>query len=88
MNTKKHLQGGTLRKVMVAEIFRAMKYYAGQSNVVENAAIELGITARTLRMWRGPVAKGGWVELQPDTTTFYDLINEQIKKKKRNEKRL
>lgn len=61
---KKHLDNGSLRKVMADEIQRVIKKYAGQTMAVEQAAIELGVTPRTLRIWRGPVDKGGWPELQ------------------------
>lgn len=61
---KKHLQGGTLRKVMAAEIFRCLKFYANHSQPIDMTAMELGITPKTLRLWKGPVEKGGWQELQ------------------------
>ena len=61
---KKHLEGGTLRKVMAEEIIRVLTKYSDDSQVYERAALELGITPRTLRVWRGPVEKGGWEELQ------------------------
>lgn len=61
---KKHLSGGTLRQVMVAEVQRALDKFSGQTLAIEQAALELGITPRTLRVWRGPVDKGGWPELQ------------------------
>lgn len=61
---KKHLQGGSLRAVMVQEIIRVIRKYATQDQKYEHAALELGVTPRTLRLWRGPVDKGGWSELQ------------------------
>lgn len=64
MSIKKHLQGGTLRKVMVNEVKRCLKLYVGQPQSIEKAAIHLGVTPKTLRLWKGPVDKGGWEELQ------------------------
>lgn len=63
--SKKHLAGGTLRAVMAAEILRVLEKYQDDSQLYEKAAIELGTTPRTLRVWRGPINKGGWEELQP-----------------------
>jgi hypothetical protein len=63
---KKHLQGGSLRRVMVHEILRVMKKHAGSHSPIASAAVELGIAVKTLRQWKGPVDKGGWSELQPD----------------------
>jgi hypothetical protein len=88
-NVKRHLEGGSLRKVMAAEIVRVIRKYAGQSQSLEHAALELGVTARTLRIWRGPVEKGGWKELQQDTDKFYEAIEQESKKgkKKRSSKK-
>lgn len=52
---KAHLVGGTLRTVMVAEVLRSLKANKGR---VDPAALELGITPRTLRLW-----KHSWPEL-------------------------
>jgi hypothetical protein len=49
---------------MAEEIKRVFEKFSGQDQSVEKAALELGITPRTLRVWRGPVEKGGWTELQ------------------------
>lgn len=56
MAYKEHLVGGTLRSVMVQEVLRAMKANKGH---IDTAAVELGITPRTLRLW-----KANWPELQ------------------------
>lgn len=64
MTVKRHLSGGTLRKVMAEEILRVLKATQGDSMALEKAALVLGVTPRTLRVWRGPVEKGGWEELQ------------------------
>lgn len=61
---KRHLQGGSLRKVMANEILRCIKFYGNESQPIDKAAMELGITPKTLRLWKGPVEKGGWQELQ------------------------
>lgn len=61
---KKHLQGGSLRKVMANEILRCLSIYGNESQPIDKAALELGITPKTLRLWLGPVEKGGWQELQ------------------------
>jgi hypothetical protein len=62
---KKHLEGGTLRAVMVSEIKRVIEKYQDDPQAILKSALELGTTPKTLRQWRGPVEKGGWVELQP-----------------------
>lgn len=66
MEIKKHLGGGSLRKAMAAEIMRQLAEAAkvAPTQIVERAAFALGITPRTLRVWKGPVDKGGWEELQ------------------------
>jgi len=64
MHIKKHLSGGTLKVVMAEEIKRVFAKFSGQDQPVEKAALELGITPRTVRVWKGPVEKGGWTELQ------------------------
>jgi hypothetical protein len=64
METKKHLEGGTLHTVMASEVKRALVEFSGQDQYIEKAALQLGITPRTLRVWIGPVEKGGWEELQ------------------------
>lgn len=64
MQIKKHLNGGTLRAVMVAEIKRVLAKFANEELSLEKCAVELGLHHRTLRVWRGPIEKGGWPELQ------------------------
>ena len=54
MSVKKHLVGGTLRAVMVEEVRRVMAL----EGHIDRAAVVLGITPRTLRVW---LAK--WPEL-------------------------
>ncbi len=61
---KKHLEGGTLREVMVEEIKRVMHKHQDHPQSVLMSACELGITPKTLRQWKGPMEKGGWKELQ------------------------
>lgn len=61
---KKHLVGGSLRRVQVDEIKRVMASHAGEAQFIERVALELGVVPRTLRVWVGPVEKGGWPELQ------------------------
>ncbi|UOF79052.1 heliX-turN-helix motif protein [Caudoviricetes sp.] len=56
---KEHLVGGTLRKVMVDEVLRILRRHNGR---VDPAAIELGITPRTLRLW-----KAKWPEFKDVT---------------------
>lgn len=63
---KEHLKGGTLRKVMVTEIKRVLRKNADHHAPILKSALELGISPKTLRQWRGPIDKGGWEELQPD----------------------
>lgn len=88
MAIKKHLEGGTLRQVMVAEISRVLTKYSEDSQFYERAALELGITPRTLRVWTGPVKKGGWAELQPEHVVeqVLGILNEKGKQKKRSSK--
>ncbi len=64
MHIKKHMSGGTLRTVMAEEIKRVFEKFSTEDMPVEKASLELGIAPRTLRVWRGPVDKGGWIELQ------------------------
>lgn len=64
MNIKRHLAGGTLRQVMVTEVKRVLGKYQNSDQPLVSAALELGVTPKTLRQWRGPIDKGGWVELQ------------------------
>lgn len=61
---KKHLNGGTLRAVMVEEIKRVLTKFSGEDQFVEKVSVELGIAPRTIRVWLGPVEQGGWEELQ------------------------
>lgn len=62
---KKHLEGGTLKQVMVREVIRVLEKYQGDPQAILKASLELGTTPKTLRQWKGPVDKGGWSELQP-----------------------
>lgn len=62
---KKHLEGGTLKQVMVREVLRVLEKYQGDPQAILKASLELGTTPKTLRQWKGPVDKGGWNELQP-----------------------
>lgn len=62
---KQHLAGGTLRKVMAKEILRVLNKHQDAPQRFERMAVELGVTPRTLRIWLGPMHKGGWEELQP-----------------------
>lgn len=64
MQIKKHLSGGTLRTVMAEEIKRVIAKFSGEDQAIEKAALELGVTPRTIRVWKGSVDKGGWPELQ------------------------
>lgn len=64
MQVKRHLQGGTLRVAMAEEIKRVLSKYQDQDQPVEKSAMELGISPRALRVWKGPVEQGGWEELQ------------------------
>lgn len=64
MEVKKHLSGGTLKVAMVEAVKAAVYKFAGEGQALEKAAIELGITPRTLNIWLGPVDKGGWAELE------------------------
>lgn len=80
MNVKKHLEGGSLRRVMVEEIKRCFNKYQNDSQPIERAALELGITPRTLRVWKGPEEKGGWKELQGNGGM--ELLNKALPKGK------
>lgn len=66
MAIKKHIAGGTLRIVMAEEIKKQLAVAANghPDQYREVAAIALGITPRTLKVWLGPIDKGGWSELQ------------------------
>lgn len=89
MSVKKHLQGGSLRKVMAAEILRALRFHGNDSQPVDKAAMELGITPKTLRLWKGPVEKGGWQELQvPAGKAVETFIKAVGYKKKPTKKRV
>jgi len=55
---KEHLVGGTLRTLIVAEVKRVMGEKSGH---IDGAAVELGITPRTLRVWLKK-----WPEFQVD----------------------
>ena len=80
---KKHLQGGTLRKVMATEVLRCLKLFTNHSQPIDRAAMELGITPKTLRLWKGPVEKGGWHELQvPAGKAVETLLKAATKKYK------
>ncbi len=69
-----HMMGGTLRRVMANEVRRVMSKYAGAHNSTQAAAKELGITTKSLRKWKGPIEKGGWMELQPTMGDAMDRI--------------
>lgn len=90
MQIKKHLTGGSLRRVMVAEIKAVMSEVAKTeeifSRVIDKSATELGITPRTLRVWLGPVDAGGWDELQPTRADLEKLIVTLQKKAKKARK--
>ncbi len=89
MQTKKHLEGGTLHTVMVTEVKRTLHKFSGQDQATEKAALELGITPRTLRVWMGPEAKGGWKELQGQGGMAKVLgVKPKSKKKKKTAKKL
>lgn len=79
---KKHLEGGTLRAVMVNEIKRVIEKYQDDPQAILKAALELGTTPKTLRQWRGPVEKGGWVELQPSVIGAAERVMSMTKTKK------
>jgi hypothetical protein len=74
---KEHLAGGTLRKVMVVEVLRSLKSHEGK---VDPAAIELGVTPRTLRIW-----KHAWPELSAGGMEKLSKVTKV--KKKRSKKR-
>lgn len=78
----KHMVGGTLRRAMANEVRRIMSKHAGAYNNTQAAAKELGITSKTLRQWKGPVAKGGWEELQPTMGDAMDRITGAFNEKK------
>lgn len=67
MAVKKHLVGGTLRKVIVQEVKRVLEEKAGH---IDGAAVELGITPRTLRVWLKE-----WPELQVDGKQLEKVIS-------------
>jgi len=90
MHIKKHLSGGTLRTVMANEIKRVLSECARTSpdNIKERAAIALGLTPRTIRVWLGPVDKGGWNELQGVVGSMEKLLKtKSVKAKKRSKKK-
>lgn len=72
---KEHLAGGTLRGVMVTEVVRSLQSHQGH---VETSAAELGITPRTLRLW-----KHKWPELQ-NVATIETVLKVTKPKPKRN----
>jgi hypothetical protein len=74
MSVKKHLAGGSLRAVMAAEIKRCLQKYGQGPQPVEHAALELGITPKTLRLWKGPIEKGGWEELQVSASEAMNML--------------
>ena len=61
MEVKKHLAGGTLRQVMAEEVKRSLASHSEEPQPIERAAIELGVTPRTIRLWQKT-----WPELQPE----------------------
>lgn len=48
---KKHLMGGSLHQAMVEEVRRVLGVYSGLKNQKDAAAVELGVTPRTLCKW-------------------------------------
>lgn len=65
MSIKKHFGGGTLRKVMVAEIKRVLDIEGADHKGRERAAVILGVSAKSLENWiLKPEDKYGWPELQ------------------------
>jgi hypothetical protein len=72
----KHFEGGTLRMVMAKEVKRVLKKNRHNPRPVIAASLELGVHHKTLRVWMGPVDKGGWAELQPTSADMIDLMGE------------
>ncbi len=79
----KHMVGGTLRKVMAAEIKRVLAKHADHPHRIQASATILGITSKTLRQWMGPIEKGGWEELQPNLMEGLQAVLGVQKLKKR-----
>lgn len=85
MDIKKHLEGGSLRPLMAEEIKKVLKSVASQHQPYERAALTLGISARTLRVWTQPADKGGWKELEgaTDCLGISGSVEKLLKTKKR-----
>ncbi len=81
---KKHLEGGTLKEVMVQEVKRVLNKYQDDPAKILRAALELGTTPKSVRQWMGPVEKGGWAELQPDIRGSVEKVLTISKKKPKN----
>lgn len=92
MDIKKHLEGGSLRPLMAEEIKKVLKSVATQHQPYERAALTLGISARTLRVWTQPKDKGGWAELEGATDclgvtgTMEKLLKTKTKKRAKAKK--
>jgi len=81
MQQKKHLVGGTLHEVMVAEVKRVIQEFGLEQK--DRIAVTLGITPRTLRIWLA-----GWEELKANTTGAMEkVIAASPKTKKKNGKK-
>jgi hypothetical protein len=92
MQIKKHLEGGSLRPLMAEEIKRVLKSVSTTNQPYEHAALQLGISTRTLRVWTQPADKGGWKELEGATDclgvtgTVEKLLRTKTKKRAKAKK--
>lgn len=79
---KKHMMGGTMHLVMIAEVKRALAKFSGEDQSVEKAALEMGITPRTLRVWMKD-----WPELNDIRGSMEKVIRAVATKSKKKTKK-
>jgi len=80
MQQKKHLVGGTLHEVMVAEVKRVIQEFGLDQK--DKIAVTLGITPRTLRIWLA-----SWEELKNPTGAMGKVLSASHETKKNHGKK-
>lgn len=70
---------------MAEEIKRVLKSVSTTNQPYEHAALQLGISTRTLRVWTQPADKGGWKELEGATNCLgvSGVVEKLLKTKKK-----